>query len=372
MVTSPAFKALNLPLPKSWRMSVLSIVQTTFCTAFSGITWVVRVNTSSTIALCWVLFSTTCVAIGFLTTTRHVAFIPLPSCAVAVMVTSPAFKALNLPLPKSWRMSVLSIVQTTFCTAFSGITWAVRVKISSTIALCWVLFSTTCVAIGFLTTARHVAFISLPSCAVAVMVTSPAFKALNLPLPKSWRMSVLSIVQTTFCTAFSGITWVVRVNTSSTIALCWVLFSTTCVAFGFLTVTRHVAFIPLPSCAVAVMVTSPAFKALNWPFPTMSRIPGWLKCHVTFWSASLGKTLATRVKRSSTFTSRWITSSITCVAFGVSGWEGCSGVGGTTGLVGLSGVELLFPFTTINWARGESLVQISRRLPFSSISTWTS
>ena len=177
-------------------------------------------NTSSTVALCCVSFSTTCVAIGFLTTTRHVAFISLPSCAVAVMVTSPAFKALNLPLPKSWRMLVLSIVQTTFCAAFSGITLAVRVNTSSTIALCWVLFSTTCVAIGFLTTTWHVAFTSLPSCAVAVMVTSPAFKALNLPLPKSWRMSVLSIVQTTFCAAFSGITFAVRVNTSSTIALC--------------------------------------------------------------------------------------------------------------------------------------------------------
>ena len=206
MVTSPAFKALNLPLPKSWRMLVLSIVQTTFCAAFSGITLAVRVKISSTVALCCVSFSTTCVAIGFLTTTRHVAFIPLPSCAVAVMVTSPAFKALNLPLPKSWRMLVLSIVQTTFCAAFSGITLAVRVKISSTVALCCVSFSTTCVAIGFLTTTRHVAFIPLPSCAVAVMVTSPAFKALNLPLPKSWRMLVLSIVQTTFCAAFSGIT----------------------------------------------------------------------------------------------------------------------------------------------------------------------
>ena len=356
-----------------WRMLILSIVQTTFCAAFSGITLAVRVNTSSTIALCWVLFSTTCVAIGFFTVTWHVAFTPLPSCAVAVRVTSPAFKALNLPLPKSWRMSVLSIVQTTFCAAFSGITLAVRVNTSSTIALCWVLFSSTCVAIGFFTVTWHVAFTSLPSCAVAVRVTSPAFKALNLPPPMFWRMLFLSIVQTTFCAAFSGITWVVRVNTSSTIAWCCVSFSTTCVALGIsgffsFTTTRHVAFIPLPSCEVAVMVTSPAFKALNWPFPTMSRIPGWLKCHVTFWSASLGKTLATRLKTSSTVTLRRVASSTTCVAFGVSGWEGCSGVGGTTGLVGLSGVGLLFPFTTIICARGESFVQISRRLPFSSIS----
>ena len=353
-------------------MLVLSIVQTTFCAAFSGITLAVRVNTSSTIVLCWVSFSSTCVAIGFFTTTRHVAFTSLPSCAVAVMVTSPAFKALNLPLPKSWRMSVLSIVQITGCAAFSGITLAVRVNTSSTIALCCVLFNTTCVAIGFFTVTWHVAFTSLPSCAVAVRITSPAFKALNLPSPMFWRMLVLSMVHTTFCAAFSGVTLAVRVNTSSTIALCCVSFSSTCVAIGFLTTTRHVAFTPLPSCAVAVMVTSPAFKALNWPFPTMSRIPGWLKCHITFWSASLGKTLATRLKTSSTVTLRRVASSTTCVAFGVSGWEGCSGVGGTTGLVGLSGVGLLFPFTTIICARGESFVQISRRLPFSSISTWTS
>ena len=98
-------------------------------------------------------------------------------------------------------------------------------------------------------------------------------------------------------------------------------------------------------------------------------MPGWLKCHVTFWSASLGKTLATRLKTSFTVTLRWVASSTTFVAFGVSGLEGCSGVGGTTGLVGLSGVGLLFPFTTIICARGESFVQISRRLPFSSIST---
>ena len=187
-------------------MLVLSIVQTTFCAAFSGITFAVRVKTSSTVALCCVSFSTTCVAIGFFTVTWHVAFTSLPSCAVAERVTSPAFKALNLPLPKSWRISVLSIVQITFCAAFSGITLAVRVKTSSTIALCCGSFSTTCVAIGFFTVTWHVAFTSLPSCAVAVMVTSPAFKALNLPLPKSWRISVLSIVQTTFCAAFSGIT----------------------------------------------------------------------------------------------------------------------------------------------------------------------
>ena len=206
MVTSPAFKALNLPSPRFWRMLVLSIVQTTFCAAFSGITLAVRVNTSSTIALCCVSFSTTCVAIGFFTVTWHVAFTPLPSCAVAVRVTSPVFKALNLPLPKSWRMSVLSIVQTTFCAAFSGITLAVRVNTSSTIALCCVSFNITCVAIGFLTTTWHVAFIPVPSCAVAVRITSPAFKALNLPLPMFWRMLVLSMVQTTFCAAFSGIT----------------------------------------------------------------------------------------------------------------------------------------------------------------------
>ena len=187
-------------------MLVLSIVQTTFCVAFSGVTLAVRVNTSSTIALCCVSFSTTCVAIGFFTTTRHVAFTLLPSCAVAVRVTSPAFKALNLPLPMFWRMSVLSMVHTTFCAAFSGITLAVRVNTSSTIALCCVSFNTTRVATGFLTTTRHVAFTSLPSCAVAVRVTSPAFKALNLPSPKSWRMLVLSIVQTRFCAAFSGIT----------------------------------------------------------------------------------------------------------------------------------------------------------------------
>ena len=276
-----------------------------------------------------------------------------------------------------WRMLILSIVQTTFCVAFSGITLAVRVNTSSTIALCWVLFSTTCVAIGFFTTTRHVAFTSLPSCAVAVRITSPAFKALNLPLPKFWRMSVLSMVHTTFCAAFSGITLAVRVKTSSTVALCCVSFSTTCVALGIsgffsFTTTWQVAFATIPSIAIAVIVTSPAFKALNWPFPTMSRIPGWLKCHATFWSASLGKTLATRLKTSSTVTLRRVASSTTCVAFGVSGWEGCSGVGGTTGLVGLSGVGLLFPFTTIICARGESFVQISRRLPFSSISTWTS
>ena len=162
-----------------------------------------------------------------------------------------------------WRMSVLSIVQITCCAAFSGVTLAVRVKTSSTVALCCVSFNTTCVAIGFLTTTRHVAFTSLPSCAVAVRVTSPAFKALNLPPPMFWRMLVLSMVQTTFCAAFSGITLAVRVKTSSTVALCCVSFSTTCVAIGFLTTTRHVAFTPLPSCAVAVRVTSPVFKALN-------------------------------------------------------------------------------------------------------------
>ena len=151
----------------------------TFWSASLGKTLATRLKTSSTVTLRRVASSTTCVAIGFFTTTRHIAFTPLPSCAVAVRVTSPAFKALNLPSPMFWRMLVLSIVQTTFCAAFSGITLAVRVKTSSTVALCCVSFSTTCVAIGFLTTTRHVAFTPLPSCAVAVIVTSPAFKALN-------------------------------------------------------------------------------------------------------------------------------------------------------------------------------------------------
>ena len=137
-----------------------------------------------------------------------------------------------------------------------------------------------------------------PSSVVTVMVASPTFTAVTLPLASTVAISGLSDFHVTFwLVASSGRTVAVRVSLPPTRRLVSLLLSFTPVTLISLslTVTLQVAVLP-PSSVVTVIVASPAFTPVTLPLASTEAIAALLDFHVTFlFAASLGDTVAVRV-----------------------------------------------------------------------------
>ena len=213
------------------------------------------------------------------------------------MVASPAFTPMTLPLATVATASLLDFQVTFWLVAFSGVMVAVRVSLSPTKMLVAVLLSFTPVTLTSLslTVTLHVAVLP-PSSVVTVMVASPAFTPMTLPLATVATASLLDFQVTFWLVAFSGVMVAVRVSLSPTKMLVAVLLSFTPVTLTSLslTVTLHVAVLP-PSSVVTVMEASPAFTAVTLPLATVATA-SLLDFQVTFLlEASLGATVAVRV-----------------------------------------------------------------------------
>ena len=216
MVASPAFTAVTLPVASTVATAALLDFHVTFLlVAFSGRMVATRVSLPPTRRLVAVLLSFTPVTLTSLslTVTLHVAVLP-PSSVVTVMVASPAFTPVTLPAASTVAMAVSLDFQVTFwLVAFSGVMVAVRVSLSPTKMLVAVLLSFTPVTLTSLslTVTLHVAVLP-PSSVVTVMVASPAFTPMTLPLATVATASLLDFQVTFLLEASLGATVAVRVS----------------------------------------------------------------------------------------------------------------------------------------------------------------
>ena len=146
MVASPAFTPVTLPLASTVATASSLDAQVTFwLVAFSGRMVATRVSLPPTRILVSVLFSCTPVTLISLslTVTLQVAVFP-PSSVVTVMVASPAFTPVTLPLASTVAMAASLDFQATFLFAASlGATVAVSVSLSPTRSVIVALFNVT-------------------------------------------------------------------------------------------------------------------------------------------------------------------------------------------------------------------------------------
>ena len=156
------------------------------------------------------------------TVTAHVAFAPLPSAAVQVMVAVPADTAVTTPLlfTVATLVFVLLHVSSLFV-AFEGETVAVSAEVSPSVMESDVLLrviEVTYTTFAF-TVTSHVAFTPLPSAAVQVMVAVPADTAVTTPLLFTVATLVFVLLHVTLLfVAFEGETVAVSVEVSPSVS----------------------------------------------------------------------------------------------------------------------------------------------------------
>jgi hypothetical protein len=209
-----------------------------------------------------------------MTATLQVAFFPLPSLAVAVIVAVPYLIALTLPSDVTVATDLLLVVHFTFLLfALEGPTVAVSVAVFLASIVSVVLFSFTLVT-GCLTVTVQAAFFPLPSAAVAVIVAVPFLTPLTAPVEETVATELLLVVHFTFLlSALEGPTVAVSVAVAPLLTVRDVLFSVRLVT-GCLTVILHSANTPLPSLAAALMTAVPFAAAVTFPLLLTAATPG--------------------------------------------------------------------------------------------------
>ena len=132
-----------------------------------------------------------------MTVILQVAFLPLPSLAVAVMVTVPFLMPLTIPVWVTAAIFLLLVVHLTdLLLAEAGAIVTLRVVVLPLIRVSFVLLIVSLVT-GCLTVILQVAFFPLPSLAVAVMVTVPLAMPLTTPLAVTVAIFLLLVFQVT-------------------------------------------------------------------------------------------------------------------------------------------------------------------------------
>jgi hypothetical protein len=269
MVAVPAATAFIFPVESTVTTLVSLDFQVTFLfVAVDGFTVFESFTVLPFFKVSDVMLRETLVAFttAFVTVTVQVAFFLLPSFVVQVMVAFPTPTAVTFPLESTFATLVLLDFQVTFLfVVVTGFTVFVSVDVLPTVSDNVVLFSETPVAFITGTVTLQVAFLPLPSFALHVMVAVPVPTAVTFPL-ESTVATLLSLeVQLTFLlVAVDGFTVFVSVKEFPFISDNAVTFRLTLVT-GFVTVTLHVAFLPLPSFALHVMVAVPAPTAVTVP-----------------------------------------------------------------------------------------------------------
>ena len=124
---------------------------------------------------------------------------------------------------------------------------------------------------GFRTVTVQLAFFPLPSAAVAVMVAVPVAFAVIFPADTVAILELLVVQFMVLLLALLGPTVTVKVSVAFIFKAVLVLFKATEVT-NCLTVTVQVAFFPLPSAAVAVMVAVPGAFAVMVPADTVAMV----------------------------------------------------------------------------------------------------
>ena len=117
------------------------------------------------------------------TVTLHVAFLPLPSAALAVMVALPSFTPFTSPLEDTVAIFLLEVDQAILLlTFFVGDTFAFSVFLPPTASAAVLAFNVTFLTAAFFTTTFTVAFFFGFFLEATVIFVFPAFTPLTMPL----------------------------------------------------------------------------------------------------------------------------------------------------------------------------------------------
>ncbi len=274
IVVVPGFNTFTVP---SWFMVatclLLLLHVTLLSVALSGLTLALslRLPPNCTSKLPVSLF----ISIDFTGTTALLIFIsnsffvPLPSAAVAVIVTFPSFNAVTFPVFWSTvAISVLLLDQVTVLfEASSGFTVAVSICSPFTVILdepFMVMLLTFTFSAALATVTLHAAVFP-PSAVVTVIVASPALTALTLPSASTVATEgSLDFQLTALYVASEGVIVAVSLSVSFGFISAVVLLSSTFVtAFVNVTFPLPLVFstVPLPSTVILV------FAAISFTLP---------------------------------------------------------------------------------------------------------
>ncbi len=146
--------------------------------------------------------------------TLHVAFLPLPSAALAVIVAVPSFTPLTTPLEVTEAIFLLeedhAILLLTF---FFGVTLAVSFFVAPTARVAFLVLMVTFLTAAFFTTTLIVAFFLLFFLDVTVIFVLPAFTPFTSPLLFTVAIFLFDDLYVTFLLAFLfGVTFTVAVS----------------------------------------------------------------------------------------------------------------------------------------------------------------
>ena len=182
IVTVPLLMPLTTPVEETVATALLLVVHfTVLLFALEGPTVAVSVAVFPLLSVKAVLFSVRLVT-GCLTVTLQVAFFPLPSAAVAVIVAVPLLTPLTSPAEETVATELSLVVHfTVLLFASEGPAVADSVDVAPLLTVRDVLFSVRLVT-GCLTVILHSANTPLPSLAAALMTAVPFAAAVTFPL----------------------------------------------------------------------------------------------------------------------------------------------------------------------------------------------
>jgi len=246
-----------------------------------GNTFAVRAVVSP--VLMFAVFGNVTEPTAFTTFTRQVAYFPLPSLALQVIVVVPTLRVLIFPVEEILATSGFDDVHTrVLFFAFAGDTVAVKVPVLPGIHVSFVTFSLTDFTPMFTVTAQ-VTLRLLPSVVAQVIVVLPAETAVNLPFCDIVATLGFDEVHFRIFDAFAGVTVALKVPVLPVGQFIVLQFNLRLVArvVFFVTVTLQVAYLPLPSFALQVIVVVPTPTDVSLPVCDIVATLGFDDVHVS-------------------------------------------------------------------------------------------
>ena len=304
IVAVPTLIAVTIPLLTLAMLASEVLQITVLSVTSSGLTVAVRVAVSPTFNDALVLSRVILVTGVGTTVIEQVALL---SPALAVIVAEPNLIAVTTPSltvateeSEESQVIVLSV-------ASSGLTVAVRVRVSPTFRDVLVLLRVTLVTGVGTTVTEQVAVLSP---AFAVIVADPNLIAVTTPSLTVTTLASEVLQFTVLSVAFEGLTLAVRVSVSPTFRDVLVLLRVTLVTGVAITVIEHVA---LWSPALAVMMAVPTLMAVTTPLFTVTTDASEVVQVTVLSVASSGLTVAVRVTVSPAWREALVLSRVTLV-----------------------------------------------------------
>ena len=243
-MTVPDAFAVILPVRLTVAIFVLDELHVTaLLVALPGVTVAFKVRVCPCVSVALVLFSVIFVTLtvgltgvaGFVTVILQVAFCPLSSVAIQIIVALPAATPVTTPVLLTFATFSFEVLYfTVFFVALFGLTVAVNVTVLPFSMLALVLFNVIFVTLtvgltgvaGFVTVILQVAFCPLSSVAIQIIVALPAATPVTTPVLLTFATFSFEVLYfTVFFVALSGLTVAVNVTVFPFSMLALVLFN---------------------------------------------------------------------------------------------------------------------------------------------------